>query len=527
MTATIHPAIRAAEPEPAEYRSAVEALEERGRFGVRLGLTRIRALLRALGHPERGLRGALVAGTNGKGSVIALCSAALRAAGYRVGETPKPHLVSYRERLVVDGRPIAPEAFARLFTDVAPVADRVARRYGPPTEFEFLTAMIFRWLAEAGIDVALVEVGIGGRLDATHAWDGGVAVVTNVDLDHTDRLGTTVTAIAREKAAIIMRGDRAVTGATGAALVVVRRRAARLGVPLSVVEPAPILGWDRDGLDVVLPRLGPTRIGLRGRHQAANAAVADAVLDALEAAGIARIGPEARRVGFAAARWPGRLELLEVVGRHGRLDVLLDGAHNPAGALALALALDDLRPFLAGGAGGAVAREGGFAGGAGGAAGGTDGFAAGSTATPAGPGRSTPVVLLTATMADKDVDGLVAALARATSLRGARVVTTTTGSERALPPAELADRWSRWLPDGIVQSVADPMRALDLALDLAEQLDGPLVVAGSLYLVGLVRGALLGVPGQEAGPAGAGEEASSGGAADGRSGVGVRMDARR
>ncbi|HWP62552.1 MAG TPA: bifunctional folylpolyglutamate synthase/dihydrofolate synthase, partial [Candidatus Binatia bacterium] len=362
MTATLHPAIRTAEPEPAEYRAAVEALEERGRFGMRLGLTRIRALLRALGHPERGLRGALVAGTNGKGSVIALCSAALRAAGYRVGETPKPHLVSYRERLVVDGRPIAPEAFARLFADVAPVADRVARRYGPPTEFEFLTAMIFRWLAEAGIDVALVEVGIGGRLDATHAWDGGVAVVTNVDLDHTDRLGTTVTAIAREKAAIIMRGDRAVTGATGAALGIVRRRAARLGVPLSIVEPAPILGWDRDGLDVALPRLGPTRVGLRGRHQAANAAVADAVLDALEAAGIARVAAEARRVGFAAARWPGRLELLEVVGRRGRLDVLLDGAHNPAGAAALALALDDLRPFLAGGAGGA-------AGGAGGAAG--------------------------------------------------------------------------------------------------------------------------------------------------------------
>ncbi|GIW20931.1 MAG: hypothetical protein KatS3mg065_1227 [Chloroflexota bacterium] len=505
MTATLHPAIRTAEPEPAEYRAAVEALEERGRFGMRLGLTRIRALLRALGHPERGLRGALVAGTNGKGSVIALCSAAIRAAGYRVGETPKPHLVSYRERLVVDGRPIAPEAFARLFADVAPVADRVARRYGPPTEFEFLTAMIFRWLAEAGIDVALVEVGIGGRLDATHAWDGGVAVVTNVDLDHTDRLGTTVTAIAREKAAIIMRGDRAVTGATGAALGVVRRRADRLGVPLSIVEPAPILGWDRDGLDVALPRLGPTRVGLRGRHQAANAAVADAVLDALEAAGIARVAAEARRVGFAAARWPGRLELLEVVGRRGRLDVLLDGAHNPAGAAALALALDDLRPFLAGGrvgrrrGGGFADGAGGLAAGARGAVGRAGGFAGGSAATPTGPDHSTPVVLLTATMVDKDVDGLVAALARATSLRGARVVTTTTGSERALPPAELADRWSRWLPDGIVRSVADPLRALDVALDLAEELDGPLVVAGSLYLVGLVRGALVGVPGEEAG----------------------------
>ncbi len=508
-----HPAIRPIIEEPAAYRAAVQALEERGRFGMRLGLTRIRALLRALGNPERGLRGALVAGTNGKGSVIALCSAALRAAGYRVGETPKPHLVSYRERLVVDGRPIEPAAFARLYAEVAPVADRVARRYGPPTEFELLTAMIFRWLAEARIDVALVEVGIGGRLDATHAWDGGVAVVTNVDLDHTDRLGTTVAAIAREKAAIIMRGDRAVTGATGAALAVVRRRAARLGVPLTIVEPPPILGWDRDGLLVELPHRGPTRIGLRGRHQAANAAIADGVLDALEEAGIARVGPEARRTGFAAARWPGRLELLSVGGRRGRIDVLLDGAHNPAGAAALALALDDLRPFLSGGTGrfDRVPE-------------GPDrmaGLAVGPGSMPrslgrrstlgrdpgrdAG-GRATPVVLLTATMADKDVEGLAAALAQAEALRSARVVATTTGSERALPPRDLAELWSRRLPDGIIRAVEDPLRALDIALDLAEELDGPLVVAGSLYLVGLVRGALAGGlgDGKVAGRAGGG-----------------------
>lgn len=472
MNVALHPAVRPALDEPAEYRAAIRALEDRGRFGMRLGLTRIRALLRALGNPERSLRGALVAGTNGKGSVIALCSAALRAAGYRVGETPKPHLVSYRERIVVDGRPIDPAAFRRLFAEVAPLADRVADRHGPATEFELLTAMIFRWLAEAGIDVALVEVGIGGRLDATHAWDGGVAVVTNVDLDHTDRLGSTVEAIAREKAAIIMRGDRAVTGASGVALAVVRRRASRLGVPLTIVEPPPILGRDRDGLLVELPRLGPTRIGLRGRHQAANAAVANAVLDALEAAGIARVDPAARRSGFAAARWPGRLELIEIPGRRSRFDVLLDGAHNPAGAAALAGALDDLRPFLTGGS------------------------------------VPTPVVLLTATMADKDVDGLAAALARATALRSARVVTTTTGSERALSPFELAETWSRRLPDGMVRVVEDPMRALDVALELAEEIGGPLVVAGSLYLVGLVRGALVGVPGEEAaGGAGAGRPA--------------------
>ena len=124
--------------------------------------------------------------------MLALAGSALRAAGLRVGETPKPHLVSYRERLVVDGRPVPAETFARLVGEVLAAADRVPSRLGDPTEFELLTAVIFRWFAEQALDVALVEVGLGGRLDATHAWDGGVAVVTNVDLDHQDRLGDTV-----------------------------------------------------------------------------------------------------------------------------------------------------------------------------------------------------------------------------------------------------------------------------------------------------------------------------------------------
>ncbi|MDP9484049.1 MAG: bifunctional folylpolyglutamate synthase/dihydrofolate synthase, partial [Chloroflexota bacterium] len=156
-------------------------MQDRGRFGIRLGLGRTRAILRELGDPQLGLRGALVAGTNGKGSVLAMTGSVLRAAGLRVGETPKPHLVTYRERLQVGGKPIDPATFARLVAQVTPIADRVARRHGDPTEFELLTAVVFLWFAEVGVDVALVEVGLGGRLDATHAWDGGVAAITNVD----------------------------------------------------------------------------------------------------------------------------------------------------------------------------------------------------------------------------------------------------------------------------------------------------------------------------------------------------------
>ncbi len=213
------------------YEEALRALQDRGRFGIRLGLGRTRALLRELGDPQLGLRGALVAGTNGKGSVLAIAASALREAGQRVAETPKPHLVTYRERLQVDGRLVDPATFARLVGEVLPIADRVARRHGQPTEFEILTAVAFRWFAEERVDVALVEVGLGGRLDATHAWDGGVAAITNIDLDHTDRLGPTLTHIAREKAAIIERGDLAVTGATGEGLAVIRRRARRFGGP--------------------------------------------------------------------------------------------------------------------------------------------------------------------------------------------------------------------------------------------------------------------------------------------------------
>lgn len=439
----------AAAAEGGAYHAAVRALSDRGRFGIRLGLGRTRALLRVLGDPQLTLRGALVGGTNGKGSVLALAGSALRAAGFRVGATPKPHLVSYRERLEIDGRPIDPVTFTWLTAEVLDAAERVERRHGPPTEFELLTAMLFRWFAEEHVEVALVEVGLGGRLDATHAWDGGVAAITNVALDHMAWLGDTIPAIAREKAAIIERGDRAVTGASGEALEVIRRRARRVGAPLTEVAPPELVGWDRDGIEVGLASLGRTRISLRGRHQAANAAVADAVLDALGDAGIATVPPDARRRGYGSATWPGRLELLRVDGR----DVLLDGAHNPAGAAALAASLDDLRQFLAGG----------------------------DRTPPAS------LTLVHGSMADKDVPGIIAALAGAAALRGATVVATQVAGERALLADDVARGWRAAAPDATVEAEPELPRALDRALEIAGRLGGPVVVAGSLYLVGEAR----------------------------------------
>jgi len=439
--------------------AAIAALQARGRFGIRLGLGRTRALLRALGSPEAAVRGALIGGTNGKGSTQAMVASVLTAGGVRVGQTPKPHLVDYRERIIVDGRPIAAAPFAALLDEVLAAADAVAPRHGPPTEFEALTAAAFLWFARTEVDAAVVEVGLGGRLDATNAWDGGVAAIVNVQRDHMEYLGDTLTAIAREKAAIVKRGDRAVTGAEGEALGVIRRRAARMGAPLVVVEPLPVLSMDRTGTLVRHPRLGPLRLGLIGRHQGANAAVAVAVLEALDATGIARVGDEALRTGLAGARWPGRVELLVLgaadraeaagaVAVRGRPDVILDGAHNAAGAAALAATLDELAPGLSG-------------------------------------GRAT---LMLGIMRDKEVAAVLDALRAARLLAAARVLAVTVpDAPRALPAAELASAWGG--PD--TEAWDDVAAALQRGLTLARAADGPLVVAGSLYLVGAVRGMLM------------------------------------
>lgn len=442
------------------YRAALDALQARGRFGIRLGLGRTRALLRALGDPQLRLRGALIGGTNGKGSVQAIVSAVLREAGYRVGQTPKPHLVSYRERVLVEGSPIPADQFGTLLSEVLDHADRLASRLGPPTEFEVLTAAAFAWFARSGVDLAVVEVGLGGRLDATNAWDGGVAVVTNVQYDHTDRLGDTLTAIGREKAAIIKRGDRGVTGAQGEGLAVIRRRVRRLGVPLVEAAPLAVEHMDRDGLWLRHSRLGVVRLALLGRHQAANTAVALATLEALEEAGFCDLPPDAVRGGLDRVRWPGRLELIEARpsgdGQGRPVEVLLDGAHNVAGAAALIEALGELLPSLS-------------------------------------AGRPT---LLMATMGDKDVAGMVGCLAASQMLRGAAVVTTRVESLGALSATDLASAWraTSGAPGRTVEAVDEADAALAVALAHAEREGGPLVVAGSLYLVGAVRRRLVREP---------------------------------
>ncbi|HEX2194404.1 MAG TPA: Mur ligase family protein [Candidatus Limnocylindria bacterium] len=440
-------------PRRLDYPAAVAALRSRGRFGISLGLERVDAILDRLDRPDRRLRGALIAGTNGKGSVVALVRATLNAAGLRVGTMPKPHLVSYRERIAVDGEPLSEAAFADAVERVLPAVDDVAERLGPPTEFEVLTAAAFAELARAEVDLAVVEVGMGGRLDATNVLDPGVAAVTNVALDHERYLGHTLAAIGTEKAAIIKAENLAVTGASGRGLRPILDRCADLAVPLRRAGPRQPYrasvrdaGWDGLVLDARAGarELDELHLALLGSHQAGNAAVALAVLDALGQDGERRgsllgVDDGAIRRGFATVRWPGRMELLRSTSVG---PVLLDGAHNPAGARALAAALDELGL------------------------------------------RRFPLVF--GAMRGKRVSAVLRALA---PLRP-RPVFADVPDRGAHTAGELLHAWRPIGRGGRAEPVLE--RALAEAAALRRGADQPVVVAGSLYLVGAVRGMLLG-----------------------------------
>ncbi len=434
------------------YPDAVEALRARGRFGISLGLERTAAILAELGNPQRALRGALIGGTNGKGSVVALAGAVLRRAGIRVGTMPKPHLVAYRERISVDGQPISEAAFAAAIIGALPAVDMVAARLGPPTEFEVLTSAAFAELAARGVDLALVEVGLGGRLDATNVLDPGVAAIVTVQHDHERHLGRTLRAIGAEKAAIIKPGNQVLTGASGRGLAPIEDRCRELGLRLRQAGRGQAYrcevrhaGWDGLVVDAHTPggAMRDLRVGLLGSHQAHNAAVALALLDALgdaarEDGRVVSPDEAALRAGFASARWPGRLELLRDT-PHG--PVLLDGAHNPAGARALAAALAEL---------------------------GMRRFA-----------------LVFGAMRGKRVTAVLRALGPLEPLP----VFTAVADPGALEPERLAATWQR-LTGSPALVAADPATALALAAERRTTADQPVVVAGSLYLVGAVRGML-------------------------------------
>lgn len=307
--------------------------------GIKLGLERVRAALEALGHPERRAPVLHVAGTNGKGSTSAFAAAALRAAGHKVGLYTSPHLVRVNERFNVGGEDISSELLGRR---VLEVLERYPAALAEPlTYFEFGTVVALWHFAREDVDVAVLEVGLGGRLDATNVAPATVSVVTPVSFDHMEFLGGSLGAIAAEKAAILKPGVPAVVARQEPeALATLESVARRVGAPLLLEGRDFAAEEGAEGLCYRGPRftLEGLTLSLRGPHQRQNAAVALAALEQLDARGVA-VPEAAVRTGLATACWPGRLEEID-----RRPAVVLDGAHNPAGVAALLASLRALYP---------------------------------------------------------------------------------------------------------------------------------------------------------------------------------------
>jgi len=397
--------------------SGIRWLEALGPQRMRPGLQATQALLAALGNPERSFRAILIAGTNGKGSTAAAVSAILRAAGIPAGLYTSPHLVRVTERVRLGDADVPEGSLDDVLSLVAAVARSGARG---PTYFEAMTVAAFELFRRARVSVGVVEVGIGGRLDATNVLDPDVSVVTNVGADHMEILGPTLADVAREKAGVFRRGRPALVGASGSspeAMAVLRSEAARTGARLVEVPPRDV------GADV---------FALSGAHQRANAALAVAAARAmapLDEATVAR--------GLSATRWPGRLERLR---RDGAREWILDGAHNPDGARALAAWLDAEK-------------------------------------------LSGRVDLLFGGMADKDLEGVFAPLAS----RVRRIVLAAPASPRAAAPAALKARLSAAgaVPDAPLTTAATVAEAVT-RLDAEGPAAPPVLATGSLYLVGEV-----------------------------------------
>lgn len=315
---------------------------------ARLGLRRTRAVLERLGDPDRHYQVIHVAGSKGKGSTCIYVDAMLRAAGVRCGRYLSPHLHSYRERFVVDDEPIPEPAFAALTADVIAQAEDVERsmpELGEVTAFELSTAMALYWFAQEGCESAVIEVGLGGTLDATNVVDPTVSVITALDYEHTAILGSTMTEIAGNKAGIIKPGRPVVSASQPVeGMAVIEARAAACGSRLLMAGR----DWEVTGTSDDFSVTGPwgtvshLSTPLAGLHQVANAALAIAAVSVLQdVAPDGRIDEHAIRCGIASARHPGRFE--EVALPSGRV-VVIDGAHSPASARALAATVDERFP---------------------------------------------------------------------------------------------------------------------------------------------------------------------------------------
>lgn len=412
-------------------------------------LDRIRAFTELLGDPQRAYRSIHLTGTNGKTSTSRMIDALLRVLELRTGRFTSPHVEKMSERISIDGEPLDDDAFVRAFNDIAPYTHLVdATEDHPLSFFEAVVGMAYAAFADAPVDVAVVEVGMGGSWDATNVIDADVAVVTPISVDHARYLGDTTVEIAREKAGIIKPGSTVILSqqSVEVATVLLERAAevgasvAREGLEFGVVTRSPAVGGQSMTLQSLRGRYDDLFLPLYGAHQAQNAAAALAAVEAF-VGGEEPLGDDLVRAAFAEITSPGRLE---VVRRSPT--IVLDAAHNPAGAEATAAALEDSFRF-------------------------------------------DPLVGVVGVMGDKDAEGLLAAF----EPHLAQVVITQNGTDRAMPAGELAVIARDVYGEDRVTVVPSLAEAIEVAATLAEEgghdalSSGAVLVTGSVVTVGEAR----------------------------------------
>jgi len=421
------------------YQSCLETMYGLRRFGIILGLETIRGILESLDNPQEKFQTIHVAGTNGKGSVSSALATIFRLAGYRVGLYTSPHLVHFNERICIDGKPISNDDVVASYEAVR----SVHRGDREPTFFEFSTAMAFHEFGRQQVDWAVIETGMGGRLDATNIVHPVLSLITNISLEHQAYLGDTLSQIAGEKAGIIKHSVPVVTGVSQkSALAAVMERAEALRAPAYRLgkefrmRRSP--GGDRFAYHGISGEVWrDMRTGLSGRHQAENAALALAACEVLNEGGIARLPESDIRNGLLSNRWPGRLEFLSEAPT-----VLLDGAHNMA-------AIRCLARFL------------------------SEHFS----------GRT--ITLVSGILDDKAYPEMFKHLLPLC----ARAVFTKPKIDRSLPPEELRREAEKIIGD--ITVIPDVAAALTYAVETSGP-DDVVCVSGSLYLVGEVKEAIEG-----------------------------------
>ena len=414
---------------------AVELIRQEAWTGRKPGLSRTRELLKRVGDPHQKLKYVHITGTNGKGSTAAMVASVLAQAGLTVGLYTSPHLWSFHERFQVNGVPISDDALGRI-------AERVIQAgrgmEDPATEFELMTAVGMLYFLEAGCDLVVLEVGLGGRMDSTNVIPAPeVAVITNIGLEHTRELGDTLAQIATEKSGILKPGcDAVLYHQSGEVEKVVSDACRRQGIPLTLTDPEGlrVLGSGREGQTFTYRDWGTFHISLLGRYQLYNAATALEVVAALVRRGW-KISEEAVRQGLRATVWPARMELT-----HRNPDVLLDGGHNPQCMGALRRALKELYP-------------------------------------------NRKIFFLTGVLSDKDYPSMLGEILPLSK----QFVTVTPDSDRALSAEDLAQYLRQ--AGAEAQPCGGVSEGIQTVLDLAQPND-VVCVCGSLYMIGEVRHAL-------------------------------------